>query len=180
MTPVVPLVNAGGMTEQRKILRLRDPNVLKSTGRIVYDPARPGMKNRTKYWCVALVDREITRHLRWWTDKEILNPLGLAGHGLCQPSWDAHISIVRGEGDVREVPPDVLRELWGKYQGREFEFEYNLEVRQSGDVPTYNGHQPKDQFWFVNVYSDEMTYIRKELGLPYNWRLHLTFGRTYD
>lgn len=168
------------MTEFRKVLRVRDPNMLMSKGRIVYDPYRGDMKNRTKYWCVVDVDREITRYLRWWTDRELLNITGVPGFGLYQPSWDAHISVVRGENDIREVPAHKLARLWGKYHDEEVEFEYNLEVRQSGDRPAVNGFVPKDHFWFVNVYCDKLVYIRKELGLPHDWRLHLTFGRTYD
>jgi hypothetical protein len=81
--------------------------------------------------------------------------------------------------DLRNVPEDMLKRLWGKYEGRMFEFEYTLDVRQSGDKPV-DGFDPKEHFWFVTVWSDEMTNIRKELGLPYNWNLHLTYGRTYD
>jgi hypothetical protein len=164
---------------ERKILRVRDPQRLKSIGRVDYDPHRGDMKRKTKYWCVLNADRELTRYLRWWTDRELVNITGVEGYGLSQPSWDAHISIVRGEGDVRNVPAHVLRKLWGKYQGCEMEFEYTLDVRQSGDKAV-DGFDPKEHFWFVTVWSDEMTYIRKELGLPYDWNLHLTFGRTYD
>lgn len=167
------------MTE-RKVLTVRDPNVLTGTGRIVYDPPRGDMKRRTKYWCVVDVDREITRYLRWWADKELINVTGADGYGLSQPAWDAHISIIRGENDVRQVPHRLLKQLWGKYQGKLVEFDYSLDLRQAGDKPTYNGHVPKEHFWFVNVYSDELINIRKELGLPHDWRLHLTFGRTYD
>lgn len=161
---------------ERKILSVRDPNWLESRGRIVYDPKRPNMKNRTKYWAIVDVDREITRYFRWWVDRELLNITGVEGFGLKQPSWDAHISIIRGENDVRQVPRDMLRELWGKYQGQEVTFRYSLNVRQSGDT---TGWDRPDHYWFVNVESPELIDIRKELGLPYNWSLHLTIGRTY-
>jgi hypothetical protein len=164
---------------ERKILKVRDPQRLKSVARIVYDPYRGGMNRNTKGWCVADVDRELTRYLRWWTDRELTNITGVEGYGISQPSWDAHISIVRGMGDLRNVPEDMLRNLWGKYEGREVEFEYTLDVRQSGDKAV-DGFDPKEHFWFVTIWSDEMTYIRKELGLPYDWNLHLTYGRTYD
>lgn len=164
---------------ERKILRARTPDTLKSVARISYDPYRGDMKSKVKRWCVADVDREVTRYLRWWADTELLNKTGVAGYGLSLPAWDAHISIIRGENDVRNVPKEVLDELWGKYDGQLVEFEYSLDLRQSGDKKV-DGFDPKEHFWFVNVYSDEMTYIRKELGLPYNWNLHLTFGRTYD
>jgi hypothetical protein len=164
---------------ERKILRARDPQRLKGIARITYDPYRGGMNRNTGGWCVADVDRELTRYLRWWVDKELVNITGVEGYGLSQPSWDAHISIVRGMNDLRNVPEIVLDQLWRKYEGRQVEFEYTLDVRQSGDKAV-DGFDPKEHFWFVTVWSDEMTYIRKELGLPYDWNLHLTFGRTYD
>ena len=52
---------------------------------------------------------------------------------LCQPSWDAHISIIRGE-----KPPKGLEHLWKKYDGQKVEFEI---------LETDKGPQAKD----VNV-----------------------------
>lgn len=128
------------------------------TGKIIYDPHRHGMKKRTKWWCVANVDREITRYYRWWIQKE------LHIKGLFRPSWDAHISIIRGE-----KPDDDLLELWGKYQGEIIEFQYI--------------HSPykakKNQFWAVEVVCPRIVEIRQELRKPINWKLHLTVGRTY-
>lgn len=139
--------------------------MLKSTGKIVYDPKRGSMKSRTDWWCVVDVDREITRHLRWWVKKEYWVD-------LCQPSWDAHISIIRGE-----KPRPNLMHLWKKYQGERVEFEYDLNIRRSGD--TTGGDRP-NHFWFVNIKCPKLIEIRKELKLPYNWNLHLTIGRQYE
>lgn len=151
--------------------------MFKSTGTIVYDPPRPGMKRRASGWCVALVDREITRYYRWWVDKRILNPLGIDGHGsekkypvpkLCQPSWNAHISIIRGE--KWRLTPEQLEKFWGRYQGQKFDFWYSPEVYSPSKKP---------DFWMVSVKSPDMIQIRHELGLPCNWSLHLTIGRTW-
>lgn len=161
----------------RKILSLKDPNWHTSRGRIIYDPARPGMKRRTKYWAIVNVDREITRYFRWWVDRELLNITGVEGFGLCQPSWDAHISIIRGENDVRKMPKELLRELWGKYQGKEVSFRYSLNVRKETNKGLVSD-RPGD-YWFVDVDCPELVDIRKEMGLPCNWKLHLTVGRTY-
>ena len=44
---------------------------LTGTGIIRYDPPRPGLKTRIKWWCVVDIDREITRYYRWWVKKEL-------------------------------------------------------------------------------------------------------------
>ncbi len=160
----------------RRTLSL-DRNWVPGSGRLVYDPVRPGMKNRTKYWAMVLVDREITRYFRWWVDRELLNITGVEGFGLNLPSWDAHCSIIRGENDVRGVPPRELNELWGKYRNEVVDFEYSLNVRQSGDTTSWD--RP-NHYWFVDVRCPRGTEIRKELGLPRDWNFHITIGRTYD
>lgn len=126
-----------------------------STGRLIYDPRRPGLKEKTKWWCVLLVDREITRWCRWWVKRE---------HwiDLCQPSWDAHVSVIRGE-----KPNDEQMHLWRNYHGKVFEFKYSNRVVQNGN------------FWLVKVEAPELKAIREEFGFPSNWSLHLTIGRTW-
>ena len=135
------------------------------------------MKRKVNGWCVIDVDREITRYYRWWVDRELLNKTGVQGFGLKQPSWDAHISIIRGEGDIKQVPADKLKKLWRKYDGQEVEFFYHHNVRQSGDT---TGFDRPDHYWFVNVECALGKQIREELGLPSHWKFHLTIGRTYD
>lgn len=155
----------------------QDGNWHRGKGVIRYDPPRPGMKRRTDWWCIIDVDREITRYYRWWIDREILNITGVDGFGLKQPSWDAHITIIRGANDIRQVPPEKLKALWKKYNGMEVEFLYQHNVRQSGD--TTGGDRP-DHYWFIDVECPKGKFIRDELGLPSHWKLHLTVGRTYD
>jgi len=128
-------------------------------GYIKYDPYRGGMKKRTNWWAVVEVDREITRYFRWWVKKEFWIDLK-------QPSWDAHISIIRGE-----TPPKHLQHLWKKYDGQRIEFRYKHHVRQSG--------RP-DHYWFVEVDCPLLKQIRDEFGFPSNWKQHITIGRTYD
>ena len=36
------------------------------------------------------------------------------------------------------------------------------------------------QFFIVNIDSPQLLDIRRELELPTNWNLHLTFGRIYE
>ena len=135
-----------------------------STGIIRYDPPRGKMKKKTDWWAVVNVDREITRYYRWWVMKE-------KWIDLCQPSWDAHISIIRGER-----PKDHLMHLWKKYNGHKVEFRYKHNVRQSGDT---TGWDRPDSYWFVEVDCPLLIDIRKELELPHDWKLHLTIGRTH-
>lgn len=133
-------------------------------GYIKYDPYRGGMKKRTTWWAVVEVDREITRYFRWWVQKEFWIDLK-------QPSWDAHISIIRGE-----KPPKDLQHLWKKYDGQRIEFRYKHHVRQSGD--TTGGDRP-DHYWFVEVDCPLLKQIRDEFGFPSDWKQHITIGRTY-
>lgn len=142
----------------------------KGSGVIVYDPFRGDMKRRVNNWCVVEVDREITRYFRWWMkfEKHII---------LQQPSWDAHISIVRGE----RLQPQFAK-LWNKYHTRHVDFFYkhvgSYDVDESG---RYDNHEAnKGKYYFVEVECPLFNQIRDELGLKTGWSFHLTFGRTYE
>lgn len=155
---------------------------LKSRGRIKYDPYRGRMKKNTKFWCVVETDPEICRYYRWWVDRSLLNITMEPGFGLFQPSGGAHISVIRGERDVRKakdggkVPWEDINALWGKYDGREVDFLYSPNVRVSGDT---TGDRPS-HYWFVEVDCPFLKQIREEFDLPSDWKLHMTVGRTYD
>lgn len=125
------------------------------SGIIRYDPIRQGMRRRVDWWSIVHVDRELTRYYRWWVKKEKFID-------LYEPSWDAHISIIRGEKPL----PEYMH-LWKKYNGIRISFEYEHDVFNEGF------------FWIIKVYSEELMNIRKEMNLPCNWPLHLTIGRTY-
>lgn len=139
---------------------------LKSTGKIVYDPPRPGMKDtRGEYWCVLEVDTEITRYYRWWVEKE-------KGVFLHKPSWDAHISIIRGEFITEE-----LMDYWRIYDGEEIEFLYKPDVRQGYGATKYSHGE---YFWYITVRSSDIRHIRRGFDLLTKWDSHLTIGRMYD
>ena len=121
----------------------------KGTGIIKYDPYRHGMKRKTEWWSIVQVDKEITRYYRWWVKNQYWID-------LCQPSWDAHISIIRGER-----PTDRVKHLWKKY--------HNKQIHPN--QPSY--------YWFVEVKSPFLTMIRDEMNLPSNWNFHITIGRTW-
>jgi len=138
--------------------------VFTSTGIIKYDPNRYGMKKKTQWWAVVEVDKEITRYFRWYVMKKYWID-------LCPPSWDAHISIIRGER-----PPEDKMDLWKKYDGQEIEFQCSLKVRQSGDT---TGFDRPDSYWFVEVECPLLKQIRDEFGFRSDWKQHITIGRTW-
>jgi len=139
-----------------------------SSGTIIYDPYRGDMKRRTNGWCVIDVDKEITRYYRWWLQYQY--------HIRLQPpSWDAHISVVRGE----KIDPQY-RNSWKKYHGKKINFVY----RHVGEIKmTRSGlsDSPDDGiYYYINVDCPTFDDIRNELGLRTGWSFHLTVGRTYE
>ncbi len=148
------------------------PEWLEGSGRCVYDPPRPAMKNKkTKWWVVLDVDTEITRYYRWWADKEVLNPLGFDKGGLKQPAFDAHISVLRGE----EPPADKMH-LWRKHHNEIIPFRYRPIIRRSGDT---TGWDRDDAFWFIDIDCPMLDDIRTEFGFRIGYKYHLTIGRLY-
>ena len=138
-------------------------NSFKTSAKIVYDPYRGEMSRRTAWWCVAEIDKEITRYCRWWLKTELhihLQP----------PAWDAHISIVRGEKPRNE---HLLK--WKKFHKHPTTIEWDhTDIRS--DVDKTNG----GLFYWINVVCPELDNIRSDLGLPTGFKYHLTIGRTYD
>ena len=123
------------------------------------------MKNRNTGWCVIEVDREITRYYRYWLKSKYhihLQP----------PSWDAHISCVRGERVQN-------RELWKKYHNHVIEFEYEhgiIHKCRSGRSDIVEG----GDYYYINVSCPTIDEIRDELGLTTGFNYHLTIGRTHE
>lgn len=164
---------------------------LTGKGKIVYDPKRGNMRNKTEWWCVIEVDRGITDYYRWWANKQV-NPLGYTEadkydaegrytwhslrdkrEDLMLPSWGAHMSIVRGER-----PRADLQHLWKKYDGQIVEFKYSPNVRFSGDKPSSSLDPEKEGvYWFVDAICDAGKHIRDELQKPSDWKFHITVGR---
>jgi hypothetical protein len=143
----------------------------KSTGKLIYDPRRPGMKRRINWWSVIMVDREITRYYRWWVKRMFWGRTSVNENWLCEPSWNAHISVVRGE-----KPPLDKMNLWKKYHGEIIEFHYEHYPIRGG---SNTSSTEKGQFWLIEVHCPRITEIRDELGLKTFYKYHLTIGRTY-
>lgn len=137
-------------------------DLLKATGKIVYDPYRGDMKSSTPWWCIVELDTEITRYYRWWLrrEKHII---------LQQPSWDAHITVIRGERECAKHPA-----LWKKYHGKRVNFTYEHGILHSAKDKDQPGH-----FWWITANCPELDELRKELGLRTGYQYHITIGRTY-
>jgi len=151
-------------------------------GRIKYDPPRPGMRKKKRasgasnvdYWCILQVDKEITRYYRWLIERRLWGLTAIQPDWLCQPSWDAHVSIVRGETPRRNL------DLWKKYDGVSVEFTYAHHPRKTTMDDRKNRYAKDGDFWFIEVECPLIDHIRDELGLRVHHRYHLTVGRTYD
>ena len=142
---------------------------IKGTGKIIYDPYRPGLKKNKDFWCVVDVDPEITRYYRYWVDKHISNPLGFEKKGLIKPAWDAHISVIRGE-----TPPEDKMHFWKKYHGKLTQFEYSPCVKKTKESNRFN---QQEDFWFVEVRSSMLKKIRDDFGFKSDWLFHITIGK---
>jgi len=144
-------------------------------GTIQYDPYRGTMKKRTSWWAVMNVDggEEIVKYYRWWLNREVVNPFNMINYNLKPQSWSPHVSIIRGE-----KPFDDKIHLWGKYQGEKIEFEYDnfdnfkIGTNNKGDAP--------GKFFLVDIHCPLLIQIRKEFGFKCDWKMHMTFGRTYE
>lgn len=130
-----------------------------TTGKIIYDPPRPGMKRRTEWWAIISVDREITRYFREMVRKRFFID-------LCEPSWNAHVSAIRGERIHQSK-----QHLWKRMHGQKVTVHYSINVKQPPGKP---------HFWYVEAYAPEIDQMRGELGLRTDFSYHLTIGRTYN
>lgn len=150
------------MKLSKKLLQLNTQMVQKhsSQGQIIYEPFRGEMKT-SPWWCIVDCDREITRYYRWWLQRE-------KHIHLQQPSWDAHISIVRGESTVKQSA------AWKKYHKQKVLFEY-----EHGAIRSAPDKDQPGTFYWIDVECPMLSEIRRELGLPVGFRFHLTIGRTY-
>jgi hypothetical protein len=109
------------------------------------------------------VDKEITRYFRWFIKRRYHL------HSLIAPSWDAHVSVVRGE-----KPEDDLKHLWKKHDGKVVEFKYSVEVER---ILEKDNRNTNDIVWAVRIDAPALMDVRKELHRPTNWGLHLTVGK---
>lgn len=137
-----------------------DRNWISCTGKVTYDPKRPGMKGNTKWWCVIDIGNDLPAYYRWWLERE-------RHTWLCVPAWGGHISVVRGEHPKQA-------DQWKYLHGTTVTFEYlhgYVGVSPDKDI---GGH-----FFWVYVRCKQLDEIRQRLGLPTGWTYHFTVGRSY-
>lgn len=124
-----------------------------STGIFTYDPGK-GSKQFDPDWALLLCDDSLSQYYAWHLKRR-----GQELYPNDKGLWKTHISVLKGE----PVPnPDA----WGKYEGFEVEYHYNHIVRYD------NGKHA-----WVDVYSEDLSAIREELGFPPKYWYHMTVGR---
>lgn len=103
--------------------------MFKSVGKLQYhsDP----------YKLIVVVDPEISNFYQSLIPKYIV---------FNRQMYVPHISVIRNE-NIQNI------ELWGKYDGIDFEFEYENYIYSSSN------------YLWLNVFSEELESIRLELGL---------------
>lgn len=124
-----------------------------STGILQYDPGQ-GSKKFEANWALLMCDDELSRYYAWHLKK-----YGIETYSNDKGLWKTHISVMKGD-DV------ISPEAWGKYEGYEVEFHYNHIVRFD------NGKHA-----WLDIYSEDLSAIREELGFPFKPWYHLTVGR---
>ena len=124
-----------------------------STGILQYDPGK-GQKHFDPWWALLLCDDEIARYYAWQLKKR-----GMEVYPNDKGLWGTHISVLKGD-----VP--IQTKDWGRYEGYEVEFHYNHLIRFE------NGKHA-----WVDIYSEDLSAIREELGFPFKPWYHLTIGR---
>lgn len=163
-----PLTELENLT-RTQVFALRCIAMHTSTGTIIYDPRRPGMRSRTQWWCILNVDDGITDYFRWWLNYE-------KHLHLQPPSWGAHVSIIRGE-----KPSPALAHMWKKYHKHKLTFHYDhISTASSARSSRHTQGENSGLFYFIKVHCPELIEIRRELKLPTSWDLHLTIGRTHE
>jgi hypothetical protein len=124
-----------------------------STGIFQYDPGK-GSKKFVPHWGLLTCDNDISAYYSW-----LLKRNGMELHPNDKGLWGTHVSVLKGE-----APPKP--EHWGKYEGYEVKFHYSHLIRFE------NGKHA-----WVDVYSEDLSAIRQELGFVFKPWYHLTIGR---
>lgn len=102
-----------------------------------------------KLKAIAIIDQNISDYYRKLIPKY---------KNAKSQAYKAHITIVRLN---KEIPLNM--EFWGKYENKNIVFEYNPIV------------QNDENYYWLDAYSEDISKIRKELGLP-EYRDDTKFG----
>lgn len=123
----------------------------KIRGVVKYNPIRKGIKSKSNICVIDVDSDELCEYYQWHVMKQY-------GVRLHSPMFGTHTTIIKPEES------NIHHPMWGKHEGKEIEIEYGFVERHWG-------------FWSLNVYSDEVIAIRKEMGLNLYYRLHMTIGK---
>lgn len=127
-----------------------------TTGKIIYDP-NPDKKKREPYWCIADVEKDITKYYREQFKKKF-------GIILYKPAFDAHVSVLKG----LESKTDKMDTNWGYLEGKEVEIWYDPNI-----------YWNEKHVW-LNTYCQDYFDIREYYDVP-EWNTkdfsHLTIGK---
>lgn len=137
---------------------------VQSFGEIVYEPNRTdSFKRNNSWWVVVNVDIGIVLFYNYMIRKNKINPLGIKDHPLKlqYPKWGPHITVLDGRSEV----PEEYRHNWKMHDGERISFYYSPYVKKFHN------------FWYLPVYSEFLTQLRKDLGLNPNYNFHITVGR---
>lgn len=128
-------------------------------GIIRYDPPRYGMKKNTNYWCILELPDDLVKYYQYFVKTDLHIP-------IADPSWDAHVSIVRGE-----TPRNI--DVWKKYDRKKVKIKYYPDIQLKKD--------PKKEglYCFIDFEVPFFRKIRRELGLECKYPFHFTIGRTH-
>lgn len=124
-----------------------------STGILQYDPGK-GLKHFDPWWALLICDDDLAKYYAW-----LLKRNGVEVYPNDKGLWGTHVSVLKGD-----VPTN--QNLWAKYEGYEVEFHYNHLLRYD------NGKHA-----WVDVYSEDLSAIRQELGFDAKHWYHMTIGR---
>lgn len=131
---------------------------IKLTGKLRYNPPRPGLKKirpGEDWRLVVELDRGIAMYYAWWVFKRYWKTIQL-------PVWRPHITVLDGKTQVKKHNV----EFWKKYEGQVIEFYYS---------PALEKHW---KFWTLPVkQNSQLDEIRKELGINNAHPYHITIGR---
>lgn len=136
--------------------------MIKTTGKLVYDPIRFDFKKTHKQRTLILDLKrdDLDLYYQWFLKQKYGQWMSLQ-----RPMYGVHCTVIKGD---EFIPKDKLC-LWKKYQGQFLEIEY--------DPSKIERHW---EFWSLSVKSKQLIEIRKELGLKEDFRLHITIGRQYS
>lgn len=124
-----------------------------STGILQYDPGK-GSKQFDPHWALLLCDNELSRYYAWHMKKH-----GQEVYPNDKGLWATHVSVLKGDEPTNPA-------AWGKYQDYEVEYHYSHLIRYD------NGKHA-----WVDVYSEDLSKIREELGFAPKFWYHMTIGR---